>query len=128
MINSNLNISEIVEQAVQEIGLSVSRRHRVFQAINGLTDALAGKSTSDGYSVKIFAQGSIATGTAVNPYSGDDDKSYDADIVAELIDYPDVQTPEVQAANIKRIKAYVPFHKHYHEYPLRRVLKGLPCF
>lgn len=103
MINSNLNISEIVEQAVQEIGLSVSRRHRVFQAINGLTDALAGKSTSDGYSVKIFAQGSIATGTAVNPYSGDDDKSYDVDIVAELIDYPDVQTPEVQAANIKRI-------------------------
>ena len=103
MMHSNLNISEVVDQAVQEIGLSVSRRHRVFQAINGLTDALAGESMSDGYTVKIFAQGSIATGTAVNPYSGDSDKCYDADIVAEIIDYPNVQTPEVQAADIKKI-------------------------
>ena len=103
MIDSNLNISKILDQAVQEIGLSVSRRHRVFQAINGLTDALSGPSTSDSYTVNIFAQGSIATGTAVNPYSGDKDKSYDVDIVAELIDYPDVQPADVQAADIKRI-------------------------
>lgn len=103
MIGSSFSISEIVDYAVQEIGLSVSRRHRVFLAINGLKDALAGKSTSDGYTINIFAQGSIATGTAVNPYSGDNDKSYDADIVAELIDYPNIQPSGEQAADIKKI-------------------------